>query len=423
MDPREVDRTGKARGDARATTPIRVLLVEDNPADARLIHEEFRELERAGGSGTHSYTLVYADRLVTGLARLAEGTVDVVLLDLALPDGYGMATLERVRAAAPATPVLVLTGLDDEGLAARAVREGAQDYLVKGRVNGEVLGRTILYAIERGRLLASERAAREEAETARVRAEAANLELVRLAAEAEAANRAKSAFLAVMSHELRTPLNAIAGHTQLLEMGLHGVVTDAQREALHRIHNNQARLLALVTQVLDYAKLESGQLRLQLTEVAASSLLIGIEDAVGPEVRAKQLCFECCAEPGVAPAPAVRADPARVQQILLNLVSNALKFTDPGGAVRVWCDRADERHVALRVSDTGCGIPADKLESIFEPFVQVEPALTRSAGGAGLGLAISRDLARAMRGDLTAESIPGAGSTFTLTLPIARAPA
>ena len=394
---------------------ITVLLVEDNPGDARLIREELREVERSG-AGSGAFALVYADRLAVALERLEAGNFDVVLLDLTLPDGQGLGTLARVREAAPLTPVLVLTGLDDHELAARAVSEGAQDYLVKGRVDGGVLGRTIRYAIERGRLLASERAARAEAENARMRTEQANLELVRLAAEAEAANRAKSAFLAVMSHELRTPLNAIMGYTQLLEMGLHGPVTDAQREALHRIDTNQARLLSLVTQILDYARLESGQLRLDVIEVVASALLDGVKDAVTPQMRAKGLRFECCRG---CDGELVRADRQRAQQILLNLVSNAVKFTDPDGAIRISCERVDDR-VAIHVRDTGCGIPADKLESVFEPFVQVEQELTRTAEGAGLGLAISRDLAKAIGGDLTVESTPGRGSTFTLWLPLAR---
>jgi signal transduction histidine kinase len=391
---------------------VTVLLVEDNPGDARLIQEELRRVEHTDAAPA-GFALLCADRLAAGLERLAADEVDVVLLDLSLPDAHGLGTLAKLRQAAPATPVLVLTGLDDEDLAARAVREGAQDYLVKDRVDGAVLGRTIRYAIERGRLLASERRARAEAETARQLAEEANLELVRLAAEAEAANRTKSAFLATMSHELRTPLNAIAGYTQLLEMELHGPVTEAQRDALHRIHANQAWLVSLVTEILDYAKLESGRLRLDLRDLPVSELFEGLETAIGPQLRAKGLCFTCC--PGCDDKLA-RADPERVRQIVLNLMSNAIKFTECGGTIRLSCEARDGG-VAIRVQDTGRGIPPEKLESIFEPFVQVEQGLTRSAGGAGLGLAISRDLARAMRGDLTVDSTPGRGSAFTLWLP------
>jgi signal transduction histidine kinase len=391
---------------------ITVLVVEDNPGDARLIREELRGAEHGGAAPT-AFSIVCADRLAAGLERLAADKIDVVLLDLSLPDAHGLDTLSRLREAAPTTPVLVLTGFDDQELAARAVREGAQDYLVKDQVQGEVLGRTIRYAIERGRLLASERVAREEAEAARQHAEEANLDLVRLAAEAETANRAKSAFLATMSHELRTPLNAIAGYTQLLEMGLHGPVTESQRDALHRIHANQGWLVSLVTEILDYAKLESGRLRLDVRDLVVSELLDGLETAVGPQVRAKGLYFDCCRS---CDGKLVRADRERVRQIVLNLLSNAIKFTDRGGVIRVSCEERNDR-IATHVEDTGRGIAPDKLESIFEPFFQVEQELTRSAGGAGLGLAISRDLAKAMRGDLMVESVPGRGSVFTLWLP------
>jgi signal transduction histidine kinase len=396
---------------------ITVLLVEDNPGDARLIREELRGAEHSGAAPT-AFSIVCADRLATGLERLAADKIDVVLLDLSLPDAHGLGTLARLREAAPTTPVLVLTGFDDQELAARAVREGAQDYLLKDRVEGGVLGRTIRYAIERGRLLASERVAREEAEAARQHAEEANLDLVRLAAEAETANRAKSAFLATMSHELRTPLNAIAGYTQLLEMGLHGPVTESQRDALHRIHANQGWLVSLITEILDYAKLESGRLRLDLRDLVVSELFEGLETAVGPQVQAKGLSFDCCSG---CDGKLVRADRERVRQIVLNLVSNAIKFTDRGGVIRVSCEERNGR-IATHVEDTGRGIPPDKLESIFEPFVQIEQELTRSAGGAGLGLAISRDLAKAMRGDLMVESVPGRGSVFTLWLPGAHGP-
>jgi anti-sigma regulatory factor (Ser/Thr protein kinase) len=218
-----------------------------------------------------------------------------------------------------------------------------------------------------------------------------------------------------MSHELRTPLNAIAGYTQLLEMGLHGPVTESQRDALHRIHVNQGWLVSLVTEILDYAKLESGRLRLDVRDLSVSELFEGLEMAVGPQVRAKGLYFDCCRG---CDGKQVRADRERVRQIVLNLVSNAIKFTGRGGVIRVSCQEQDGR-IATHVEDTGRGIPPDKLESIFEPFVQIEQELARSTGGAGLGLAISRDLAKGMRGDLTVESVPGRGSLFTLWLPAA----
>jgi PAS domain S-box-containing protein len=247
-------------------------------------------------------------------------------------------------------------------------------------------------------------------------------EAERARAEAEAANRAKSEFLAVMSHELRTPLNAIGGYAELLEMGLRGPVTAQQREDLTRIQKSQQHLLGLINEVLNYARLETGSVRYDVAEVAVAGVLAAVESLVQPQVRAKGLTLSLAACP---PSLAVRGDAEKLRQVLLNLLSNAVKFTDAGGRIRIACEppAADaapdtpDALVRIAVHDTGVGIAADQLQAIFEPFVQVGRALNNPGEGTGLGLAISRDLARGMGGDLTAESTPGVGSTFTLTLP------
>ena len=230
---------------------------------------------------------------------------------------------------------------------------------------------------------------------------------------ADEANAAKSAFLATMSHELRTPLNAIAGYTQLLEMGVHGPVTPAQHEALDKIRRNQTHLLGLINDVLNFARIEAGQVQYELEEVPVDAALRAVKALVEPQIRGKGLAYSYRDGDGTV---TVRADRERMEQVVLNLLSNAVKFTDRGGRVELsW--EADGPVVHVHVRDTGRGIPPDRLDAIFEPFVQVDPTLTRAAEGTGLGLAISRDLARAMKGDLTARSVPGEGSVFTLTLP------
>lgn len=254
-------------------------------------------------------------------------------------------------------------------------------------------------AFERARLHEAEHAARMEAEQARARA--------------DEANRAKMEFLAVMSHELRTPLNAIAGYAELLEMGIHGPLTDAQRDAIARIQRSERHLLGLINDVLNFAKIDAGHIDIEIGPVAVHETLTALESLVAPQVRARRLAYRyvSCSDDLVA-----RADPEKVRQILLNLLSNAIKFTEPRGRITLHCT-TDASLVRLHVADTGIGIPADKLDRIFEPFVQLRPGRTRTHEGTGLGLAISRDLARAMHGDISVESTPGLGSTFTLTLP------
>jgi len=243
----------------------------------------------------------------------------------------------------------------------------------------------------------------------------ARREVERALDEAEAANRAKSEFLAVMSHELRTPLNAIGGYAELMEMGIRGPVTVAQLEDLRRIQLSQRHLLGLINEVLNYAKLETGTVVFEVADVPVQEALSATELLVMPQARSKGLTLAVHAAP---PGLAVRGDSEKLRQILVNLASNAVKFTPAGGRIEISCTGAGGR-VQIQIRDTGMGIPADKLDSIFDPFVQVRSDLSRPHEGTGLGLAISRDLALRMAGDLTVESSPGVGSTFTLTLPMA----
>lgn len=256
------------------------------------------------------------------------------------------------------------------------------------------LGQQCAQALERARLFAAEQSAR---------------------ADAEAANRAKTEFLAMMSHELRTPLNAIAGYAELLELGISGPVSDMQREQLGRIRRSQRHLLGIIEDLLDLSRLEHGvPADIELGPVPVHETLGSLEALIAPQLKARNLTY--IYNPSELHLTAY-GNRARVEQIVLNLLSNAIKYTAPGGRVGLSSSLHGGR-LEVRVSDTGHGIPREKLDSIFEPFTRLEMDLTRSTEGTGLGLAISRHLARAMMGDLTARSELGRGSIFTLTLPL-----
>jgi signal transduction histidine kinase len=334
--------------------------------------------------------LPLSDAVRTGEPVFLESRADVVARYPVLREANARATAEAWMALP-----LVIAGRATGGLAFGFAL--SRPFTPEDRALGLALAQQASQALERARLYTAEQAAR---------------------ADAEAANHAKSDFLATMSHELRTPLNAIGGYAELLEMGLHGPVTEPQRDALKRIQRSQRHLLSLIEDILSFARIDAGRLTLDMTDVPLRDLITDLEPLVAPQIRAKGLAFdfENCDSSLTA-----HADGEKVRQILLNLLSNAIKFTPPGGQITVAGTRSNER-VELRVRDTGIGIPTDKLGAIFDPFVQLGRTLTNAREGTGLGLSISRHLARAMGGELTVESEVGAGSVFTLSLPAHASP-
>ncbi|HET7459188.1 MAG TPA: CHASE3 domain-containing protein [Gemmatimonadaceae bacterium] len=324
---------------------------------------------------------------------------DDMLVAAAIDDEH-LRLLRELRFSSLIIAPLVARGLT-LGAITLCTTESARRYDAADLALAEDLARRAAVAVDNARLFA-------EAERAR--------------ADAEQANRAKSEFLATMSHELRTPLNAIAGYAELIAIGLRGPITDAQRQDLARIRASQQHLLGIITDILTYARIDAGKVELEVTEVRLDGVLDDVWPMIEPQARARDIVFERTA---CDSSPVACADRERVVQILTNLLANAVKFTPPGGRITVACaadvalaaGRVPRANVALRVADTGIGIAGDKLDAIFEPFTQLDRGLTRTVEGTGLGLAISRDLARQMGGDLTVESTPGQGSSFTLVLP------
>jgi signal transduction histidine kinase len=231
----------------------------------------------------------------------------------------------------------------------------------------------------------------------------------------ERAARLKNEFLATMSHELRTPINAILGYNSLLRDGLFGQLTARQQDALDRMRTAAEHLLSLINDVLDLSRVEAGKVALNPTDIEWVPFLEALSEPVRTMAARKSLAYSVSIAPGL---PGIRADPVRLRQVLLNLLTNAVKFTDRGWIeLRVALSHGSNR-VHIDVSDTGIGIDESYLDVIFEEFTQVDQSSTREHGGAGLGLAISRRLIRAMGGALTVTSVPGRGSTFRVELPI-----
>ena len=231
--------------------------------------------------------------------------------------------------------------------------------------------------------------------------------------EAETASRVKGEFLAVMSHELRTPLNAIGGYVDLLAMGIRGPLTEEQSADLERIKRSQKSLTILINDVLNFAKAESGELAYNFATFAVSTALDRASEVIEYQLEHTGLTF---LRRDGDPSLLVHADADKVQQVILNLLSNAIKFTRPGGSITLASGASDDA-ILISVSDTGMGVPEDMRDAIFQPFVQAHPGRTREQSGVGLGLSISRDLARGMGGDLSIQDSSSGGSTFVLQLP------
>jgi signal transduction histidine kinase len=390
-----IDRTTDAAG-----APARILIVDDERRNSELLRVMLAPegyLLQTAGSGEIALTMVEQE------------APDLILLDVMMPgmDGYQVVGKIKANPATNNIPVIMLTALDDRNARMLGLSAGAEDFLTKPVDRAElcVRVRNLLRLKTYGDKLRAAHAALaialEEAGEAR--------------RMAEHANNAKTQFLRAMSHELRTPLNAISGYTEILEMGIRGVVNPAQVKDLGRIKRASAYLLRLINDVLTIARLE-GARPLHLISIAVNPVLAEVEEFCILQAKANGLTLTAvpCHHQIFA-----TADAERFQQILLNLITNAVKFTPKGGKITVTCDD-DTDAVRVRVSDSGVGIRSLDIDRVFEPFVQIDRHLTTATQqGVGLGLSISRELARAMSGDLTVESTEGVGSTFTLTLPIA----
>jgi signal transduction histidine kinase len=367
--------------------PLQVLLVEDNAGDVRLFREMFSKEKHDAFQLTHLLRMSEAE------THLAKGGVDIVLLDLGLPDGHGLDTVRRAHAAAPDVPLIVLTGLDDEALAAEAMNAGAQDYLIKGQIENRALPRALRHAVERHRM---------QTETDLIRTNQMQF---------------KDEFLSHVSHELRSPLTAVRQFVTILLDGLAGELNVEQHQYLEIVLRNVKQLHSMINDLFEVSGVQAGKLKIELQCTSVSDAMGYTVNTLQGAAAAKGIVLSSDIAGKVT---SVCADPARLRQILIILVDNALKFTPQNGTVTIQSRifEEDPDFLLLEVADSGCGIDPEMTERIFERLFQASDPDAADHNGLGLGLYICKDLVTRQNGKIWAKSELGQGSIFSLTFPI-----
>jgi signal transduction histidine kinase len=366
---------------------IRILLVEDDAGDARWLREMLNGLASCKCDLTHRESM---EKAVT---HLLANTVDIVLLDLGLPGANGLDAVRQVHAIAADIPIVVLTGLDDELLAAQALQEGAQDYLIKGQIEPHALLRSLRYAIERQRMQAEKN-------------EIKKLQL-----------QLKDDFLSHVSHELRSPLTAIYQFVTILADGLAGETKPEQHEYLQIILRNVRQLQSMIDDLLEATRAQAGKLNVEPQCACVSDAIVYAVSTLQGSATAKDITLSFDLSTHV---PSAYADPTRLRQILIILFDNAIKFTPHGGAVKAQARvlEKDPSFLLVEVSDSGCGINPDMTERIFERLYQVAAPALAARKGLGLGLYICKELVMRQGGQIWVQSPPGQGAIFSFTLPV-----
>ncbi|HEY1982889.1 MAG TPA: ATP-binding protein [Xanthobacteraceae bacterium] len=355
-----------------ASPTERILLVEDNAADVRLVRQMLID------AGSRRTELMHVECMAEAERYLAETVVDVIVIDAGLPSAEGLGAIRRAHAAAPRVPLVVLTDLDDETMAAQSLHEGAQDYIIKGQIEGRGFLRAIRNAIARKR-----------------------------------SERLKDEFVSTVSHELRTPLTSISGALGLLMGNAAGNLPRPMARLLSIAYANCQRLVRLVNDILDIEKMEAGRVVFNFSRVEMRQLVARVIEAnqgfaEGYGVRIRLEAAGAAAE--------VRADPDRLAQVITNLLSNAIRFSAAGDEVVVAIEKGPD-NVGLTVRDYGSGIPVDFRPLVFEKFAQADARDARQKGGTGLGLNIVKQIVERLGGEVGFGDAAGGGTVFHVQLP------
>ncbi|MFN6463124.1 MAG: hybrid sensor histidine kinase/response regulator [Nostoc sp. DedVER02] len=378
---------------------VKILLIEDNLASARLLQEFLTQAQ------CQEFTLVHVTRLSEALQELSQCNYDVILLDLTLPDSQGLSSLPPLISQAPSIPIVVLTNTNDEELAIEAVRQGAQDYLVKRQVNVDVLVRSLRYAIERKQVLESLRTVNETLQT---RVEERTAELVK----ANELNQFKSEFVSMLSHDIRNPLNTILLAAGLLQNQDERLTKEKKQNHLQMIRSAIKNMAKLLDEVTFIGKADSGRMGYELICIDLEAFCRQMVEEVRLIANEKHLTlvFASCGKLEEA-----LWDESLLRHILGNLLSNAIKYSLPGGIVRFELI-GQEKAVIFRIQDWGIGIPKEGQKRLFQPFRRADNVGT--IPGTGLGLAIVKKCVDAHEGEIVVNSQVGVGTTFTVTLPL-----
>jgi signal transduction histidine kinase len=406
---------------------IHVLLIEDDEQDYAVTKKLL-----AATAPEQDFVLWWVDRLDDGLRTLGEGGIDVVLVDFALPDAQGWFALERIRARAPSVPIILLTGTDDESMGIRALKEGAQDYLFKGRTDGSLLVRAIRYAIERKAVELSLKQYHDHLEDL-VADRTAALSLANTQLEREIADRkkaeddlrmaleklrehdkAQSDFVSNVSHELKTPLASMSYAVENLLKGVVGPLSERVRKYLLMVQEDASRLTTTINDILDMSRIDAKKFVLKRVKMPFSRFLYRAVESlrIQAEIKGIALCLEVRDGDSF-----VACDPQRMERVVLNIVQNAIKFTDSGGRIDVVATPDSARRMlVLDVIDDGIGIPFQQLQRVTERYYRVGEHVS----GAGIGLSLSKDIVDLHQGRLEVRSPPegrARGTQVSICLP------